>query len=110
MSTQRLLALTFCSLVAGICAAAGGNDFGARLALVKEAGLGDAFANVAVKAERPMPWPAFADLRYREFKGGGKPAEGELGRDRDAAIWLAVLDDDYRCVATYVEGRKVYAR
>ena len=76
---------------------------------MKEARLGEAFADVAVKAERPMPWPAFANLRYRELKGGGKPAGGDLGRDSDAAIWLAVLDDEYRTTARliFVEGGKL---
>jgi len=109
MSTQRLVTFTVCSLVAVTCAVSGASDFGARLELVKEARLGEAFAEVAVKAERPMPWPAFAILRYGELKGGGKPAGGDLGRDRDAAIWLAVLDDEYRTTGrlVFVEGGKL---
>jgi cytochrome c-type biogenesis protein CcsB len=109
MSAQRLITLMWCSLVAFACAASAKDDFGARLALVKEARLSDAFAEVAVKAERPMPWPAFVKLRYEELKGGGKVAEGDLARDRDAAIWLAVLDDDYRATGRllFVEGGKL---
>jgi cytochrome c-type biogenesis protein CcsB len=104
-----LVTLTFGLLVGATCAAGGASDFSARLALVKEARLGDTIAEVAVKAERPMPWPAFANLRYRELKGGGKPAEGDLGRDRDAAIWLAILDDEYRTTGRliFVEGGKL---
>jgi cytochrome c-type biogenesis protein CcsB len=102
--------LSLGALAAGVAAAAAsGPDFGGRLALVKDARLDDAFAAVAVKAERPMPWPAFVDLRYGEFKGGGKVRDGELGRDRGAAVWLAILDDEYRTRGRliFVEGGRL---
>jgi cytochrome c-type biogenesis protein CcsB len=111
MSKQRLVALVLCSLAASVCGASARGDFDARLALVEEARLSEAFSDVAVKAERPMPWQAFVNLRYRELKGGGKPAEGDLARDRDAAVWLAVLDDGYRMKGRliFVEGGKLPA-
>ncbi len=103
------------SLTASAFAAAGGgapparDDFNARLAVVKEARLSEAFAEVVVKTERPMPWPVFANHRYAYFKGAGKVKAGALGRDRDAAIWLAILDGEYRTTAPliFVKGGKV---
>jgi len=109
MSTLRFLITIPFAAVAVASAAAAEPDFGARLALLEEARLGEAFAAVAVKAERPMPWPAFVNLRYRELKGGGKVSDGELARGRDVAIWLAVLDEEYRTKGRliFVEGGKV---
>lgn len=109
VSTRRCLAAIFLAAAAVAPVARGEPDFGARLALIEEARLGEVFAPVAVKAERPMPWPAFVNLRYRELKGGGKVSEGELAGGRDAAVWLAVLDDDYRARGRliFVEGGKL---
>lgn len=104
MRSQSVVLIAFLATLAGARAsAAGGADFSSRAALVGEARLSEAFASVAVKTERPMPWSTFVNLRYREFKGGGKVAEGDLVRDRDAAIWLAVLDSEYR-----TEGRLLF--
>ncbi len=109
MSTRRVSITVFLTAAVVASAAAAEPDFGVRVALVEEARLGKAFAAVAVKAERPMPWPAFANLRYRELKGGGKVRDGELAPGRDAVVWLAVLDDEYRTTARliFVEGGKV---
>ncbi len=109
MTTRKILITVF--FTAAVVAAAAGAvpPLGARLALVEEARLGKAFASAAAKAERPMPWPAFANLRYRGLKGRGKTREGDLGPDRDATIWLAVLDEEYRTTARliFVEGGKL---
>ncbi|UCH78757.1 MAG: c-type cytochrome biogenesis protein CcsB [Candidatus Coatesbacteria bacterium] len=104
-----LLFASVAALAGAVTLAAGGADFESRAALVEEARLSEAFAAVAVKAERPMPWPTFVDLRYREFKGDGDVAEGDLPRDPDAAIWLAILDREYRTQAKllFLEGGKL---
>lgn len=93
------------------------DDYAARLDFVKSADLDKYFRFVALKANRPMPWGSFANLRYREFKGP-RPAvpgrgaiyktNGDLGGDPSAAIWLAFLDDDYRQNGKllYVSGGK----
>jgi cytochrome c-type biogenesis protein CcsB len=109
MSTRITLSAVLFGAAVAASAEAGVPDFGARVALLEEARLGEAFAGVAVKAERPMPWPAFANLRYRELKGGGKVAGGDLARDHDAAIWLAVLDEEYRTRGRliFVEGGRL---
>jgi cytochrome c-type biogenesis protein CcsB len=109
MSTRMILIAVFLGAAVFASAAAAGPDFGARVAVVEEARLGEAFAGVAVKAERPMPWPAFVNLRYRELKGDGKVGGGDLARGRDAAVWLAVLDEEYRTRGRliFVEGGKV---
>lgn len=95
--------------VAGASAAGEKADFSERLELVEEARLGRAFEHVAVKADRPMPWPAFVDYRYRTFKGSGKVEESDLGPNADATIWLAILDEEYRTKGRllFVEGGKV---
>jgi len=99
-----ILASTYAA-AAPAAAPPGGDDYGERLAFIKAAGLDKYFSLVAVKANRPMPWPSFVDLRYREFKGPrpaapGRSAvyktNGDLGTDAAAAVWLAFLDDDYR--------------
>jgi cytochrome c-type biogenesis protein CcsB len=79
------------------------------LEFVGEAGLGDVFERVAVKADRPMPWRTFVHNRYRVLKGRGDVSGGDLGRDANAAIWLAILDSEYRRDGRliYVEGGKV---
>lgn len=84
-------------------------DFPRRLKLLQEAGLGDVFERVAVKTDRPMPWRTFVRNRYQLFKGRGDVGEGDLGRDADAAIWLAILDGEYRREGRliFVEGGKV---
>jgi cytochrome c-type biogenesis protein CcsB len=106
-----LLVASVAALAGAATFAAGGAGFESRAALVEEARLSEAFAAVAVKAERPMPWPTFVDLRYREFKGGGDVADGDLARDRDGAIWLAILDREYRLEAKllFLEGGKIPA-
>ncbi|HUU55965.1 MAG TPA: cytochrome c biogenesis protein CcsA [bacterium] len=77
-------------------AAADKPAFAEKLGLVEAAGLDDVFSPVAVKAKRPMPWAIFAESRYRYFKGAGRAADGDLGRDAAAAVWLAILDEEYR--------------
>jgi len=83
-------------IAAAAAAAAEKPSFADRLETVGAAGLGDAFSDVAVKGERPVPWPIFAASRYRDFKGSGRVADGDLGYDASAAVWLAILDDEYR--------------
>jgi len=95
--------------IAGAAAGAGRPDFASRRALVTQADLGRAFSEVAVKANRPMPWPIFTAHRYQMFKGNGKIAGGDLGKDPDAAIWLAILDTEFRTQGRliFVTGGKV---
>jgi len=94
---------------AAASAAEGPTDFPQRLTLVGEAGLGDLFERVAVKTDRPMPWRTFVQNRYRILKGRGDVSKGDLGRDANAAIWLAILDSEYRRNGRllFVEGGKV---
>ncbi len=107
------LATTWLALLTaavGAASAAGVKaDFSERLELVEKARLGRAFEHVAVKANRPMPWPAFVDYRYRTFKGSGKVEESDLGPNADVTIWLAILDEEYRTKGRllFVEGGKV---
>jgi ABC-type transport system involved in cytochrome c biogenesis permease subunit len=90
-------------------AAAAEPPFAAKLELVKAARLGDSFESVAVKEKRPMPWGTFVESRYRLFKGSGVIREGDLGNDAAAAVWLAILDDEYRQTGRliFVEGGKI---
>ncbi len=89
--------------------AAGAADFTAELELVKAARLDRAFGRVAVKADRPMPWRSFVRYRYRAFKGHGDIKGGDLAADANAAMGLAILDNDYRRKARliFVEGGTV---
>jgi cytochrome c-type biogenesis protein CcsB len=95
--------------VAGASFAGGKADFSERLEFVEGVRLGRAFEHVAVKTDRPMPWPAFVDYLYRTFKGSGKVEESDLGANADATIWLAVLDEEYRTKGRliFVKGGKV---
>ncbi len=95
--------------VAGLAHSEKKADYGPGLSLVKEAGLSGAFARVAVKAERPMPWAVFVERRYAELKGSSKKAGGDLPSDADAAVWLALLDEEYRNDGqlVFVEAGKV---
>jgi hypothetical protein len=94
--------------VAGSAAERGG-DFSNRLEFVKAAGLSGVFKGVAVKVDRPMPWRTFVFNRYNLLKGRGGVQDGDLGDDADAAVWLAILDAEYRREGRliYVEGGEV---
>lgn len=83
-------------LLVSTAAVAAEVPYAARLELVETAGLGDAFATAVIKVKRPVPWGAFAESRYRLFKGAGRAADGDLGYNASAAVWLAVLDEQYR--------------
>jgi cytochrome c-type biogenesis protein CcsB len=79
-------------------------DYAARLAFTAEAALSGYFDDVAVKTDRPMPWASFVAGRYGAWKGMGRKG-GDLGGSADAAVWLALLDEDYRR-----NGRLIFER
>ena len=79
-------------------------DYTARLAFVAGTALSPYFDDVAVKTDRPMPWASFVAGRYETWKGMGRKG-GDLGRNADAAVWLALLDEDYRR-----NGRLIFER
>ena len=91
---------------AAVSPAAAETSFAEKLELVEQAGLPGAFSSVAVKMERPVPWATFAASRYRLLKGAGRVAEGDLGYNASATVWLAVLDEQYRRTGRllFVEG------
>jgi cytochrome c-type biogenesis protein CcsB len=99
----------FLLLAVAFSAGAAEPDFAARRALVTEARLDEAFDAVAVKADRVMPWSTFVANRYRLFCGDGDPSDGDLGNDAGVAIWLAILDGEYRRTGRvlFVEGDSV---
>ncbi len=106
MNYRVLCAITLLISTAAAARPESGGDFRGRLALIEKARLSEAFRGVAVKADRPMPWGVFVRDRYRLLKGNGDVGGGDLGENADAAIWLAILDQDYRRNARliYVEG------
>ncbi len=109
MMYRTLFAVILSVSTAGAVDSEGGGGCQERLAFVENVGLSEVFGGVAVKAERPMPWGAFVRDRYRLFKGNGDVRGGDLGNSTDAAIWLAILDEDYRRNGRliYVEGGEV---
>lgn len=104
-----LWAFVFAFSVAVASAAEGGGDFSGRLEFVEGASLSEIFKGVAVKVDRPMPWRTFARSRYNLLKGRGDVRDGDLGDNADAAVWLAILDPEYRRDGRliYVEGGEV---
>lgn len=104
-----MVAIGVTASAAAAWAAEGRTDFSERLEFVGRAGLSEVFRGVAVKADRPMPWRTFVRDRYRLLKGRGDVRGGDLGDNADAAIWLAILDPEYRREGRllYVEGGKI---
>lgn len=113
--TRNLLQL---KIAAAVVIFAAGNVYGVagsvagyrdRLAFVEKSGVETVFSEVAVKANRPMPWEVFVSHRYRLFKDGGDVKDGDLGKKPHAAVWLAILDEDYRKNGKliFVRGGKV---
>jgi ABC-type transport system involved in cytochrome c biogenesis permease subunit len=109
MSRRIWYAIIFLFSTSAAAGSGNANNFRDRLALIEKTGLSDAFREVVVKVDRPMPWGVFVRDRYRLLKGNGDAAGGDLGEDADAAIWLAILDQDYRRDGhlIYVEGGSV---
>ncbi len=109
MRLKSITVFMLALLAAAASAAERGGGFSDRLAFVGEAGLSGIFEGVAVKADRPMPWRTFVLSRYNLFKGRGDVRDGDLGADADAAIWLAILDPEYRRAGRliYVAGGEV---
>jgi ABC-type transport system involved in cytochrome c biogenesis permease subunit len=109
MRLNVLLAVGVAASVTAAWAAEGKADFSERLEFVEKAGLSEIFGGVAVKADRPMPWRTFVRDHYRLLKGRGDVRDGDLGDNADAAIWLAILDPEYRQDGRllYVEGGEI---
>ncbi|UCH79250.1 MAG: hypothetical protein JSU81_04685 [Candidatus Coatesbacteria bacterium] len=93
MNAARLIVA---AALAGAATSVAETAFADRLAWVEEAELDEAFKSVAVKAHRPMPWSVFVDRSYRELKRDGAVTDSDLGDDAGAAVWLALLDPEYR--------------
>jgi cytochrome c-type biogenesis protein CcsB len=104
---RRKLFILLLAVTAAVAAAE--TSFAEKAELVEKAGLPDAFSSVAVKVNRPIPWATFAESRYRLFKGAGRAADGDLGYNASAAVWLAILDEQYRRNGRliFVEGGEV---
>ncbi|HUV86795.1 MAG TPA: cytochrome c biogenesis protein CcsA [bacterium] len=96
MRVNVIWAFVIAVSVAAASAEDAGKDFPGRLEFVKGADLSGIFEGVAVKVDRPMSWRTFVRGRYRLLKGRGRVGEGDLGDDPDAAVWLAILDPEYR--------------
>ena len=73
------------------------SDYEEKYDLVIDSGIISEFDSLAVKSDRPMPWRVFADNTYKTLKGdGGKRADSDWFRDKEATVWLIILDEDFR--------------
>jgi cytochrome c-type biogenesis protein CcsB len=84
------------SLLLATAVLASAGDFDEGYGLIRDSGVTDEFDLLAVKSGRPMPWEVFADNTYKELKGEGKASDSDWYADKEATVWLVILDDDFR--------------
>ncbi|MCP4229114.1 MAG: cytochrome c biogenesis protein CcsA [bacterium] len=78
---------------------AGAVDYDESYEFIIDSGITEEFGLLAVKSNRPMPWAVFADNTYKSLKGKGKASDSDWFEDKEATVWLIILDDEFRADA-----------